>query len=160
MWKPLGHFLIGILITGSVLANPTPEKGGDSSIWIHNGHTFCQRLSTTFVMRNSNSCGPSTFHCITPIRCFGFNSSSTGVVVCPGQKQNWNDPFAAASKSISPPFLSCPNLQQCADDPNPELETVDKLGQWASSMMSSIKSHFQKFTAGSEADDHSASGQR
>lgn len=124
----------GLLLVLAMLAN---SRSCDAVEWIRiDGNTSCRRLTPTMVMRDAASCGRSTIFCSTPIQCFGPSGRGTvGTAICRAsrfQRPTLDPaPIAKTSAAIVTGPATCPNLQSCADDPNPELGTEADLPRWS-----------------------------
>lgn len=137
----------------------------DRNEWIrlNGGNTFCRSLTPTTVMRDNASCGRGTVFCTTPIQCFGpATRGGVGTVFCKATREpdsgfiGLDQKAALASSSVvaPSPVLTCPNLQKCADDPNPELGTEQDLLRWSGFRDDDIIFFTQRGGMGTRGGDH------
>lgn len=97
---------------------------------------FCRQLSETVVMRDPSSCGATTIFCSVPVQCFQGQSSFVTTVMCRAKKDTpigILDKDGPAALSVAPRtgILSCPSLQRCADDPEPQIAYESDLPKWS-----------------------------
>jgi len=103
---------------------------------LNGSNIFCRRLTETVIMRDPSSCGTTNVFCSAPVQCFQGKSSFVTTVMCRAQKREENallkKPTDAEALSVVPRtgVLSCPSLQRCADDPEPQLAYESDLPKW------------------------------
>lgn len=84
----------------------------------------CERLSQTYLMRDSQYCGsPNRIFCMTPIRCFLPGSDPKKQVPSYGMAG-----CRAHVNTVGPE--GCMPLQECADFPDTEFEYTHNLWKW------------------------------